>query len=249
MFHPSVPATFPIYLQDDHCFENEARLLANRGGALAFDQTCFYPGGGGQPADVGEILFATNPSVLPISSAHLDEQGVIWHHCPEPVPEVHVGQVAHLKVDVPCRLALMRTHTVLHILNTIAMQDHRAWITGVQISTDQARIDFNFEQLTPEVCRDLEIKVNRVITDGHALRAYSLSEEQFRQRPDLLRTLDVKPPIHNGRVRVVEISGFDAQACGGTHVHNTSELGVFSIVRTDNKGRNNKRLYIQLARE
>jgi misacylated tRNA(Ala) deacylase len=249
MFNPTVPATFPIYLQDDHCFESEARLLANNAGELAFDQTCFYPGGGGQPADVGEILFVTGPSVLPITSVRLDEQGVIWHYSPGLVPAVHAGQSARLKVDVPRRLALMRTHTVLHILNTIAMQDYQAWITGVQIGTDQARIDFNFEQLTPAVCRDLEIKVNRVITAGHALKAYSLSEEQFRQRPDLLRTLDVKPPIHNGRVRVVEISGFDAQACGGTHVHNTSELGIFSIIRTDNKGRNNKRLYIQLARD
>jgi len=249
MFATPLPATIPIYLQDDHCFESEARLLATCEAELAFDQTCFYPGGGGQPADAGEIYFATGPTAFPISAVRQDEQGVIWHSSPQALPDLQPGQVARLKLDAPRRLALMRTHTVLHILNTIAMQDHHAWITGVQIGTDQARIDFNFEQLTSEVCRDLEQKVNRVITDGHALKTYSLGEEQFRQRPDLLRTLDVKPPVHNGRVRVVEITGFDAQACGGTHVHNTAELGVFSIMRTDNKGRNNKRLYIQLARE
>jgi len=247
MFNTPVPVTFPIYLQDDHCFENEARLLVIREDALAFDQTCFYPGGGGQPPDQGNIRFTTDPSAIPISFVRLDEKGVIWHYSPEPLPEVHAGLIAHLKVDVPRRLALMRTHTVLHILNTIALQDYQAWITGVQIGPDQARIDFNFKELTAEICRALEIKVNQVITAGHALKAYSLTEEQFKQRPGLLRTLDVKPPIHDGQVRVVEISGFDAQACGGTHVHNTGELGIFSILSTDNKGRKNKRLYIQLA--
>lgn len=241
------PATRPLHLQDDHCFENEARLLAVRQDALAFDQTCFFPGGGGQPADQGVILFEAGSVSLAVPGAHLDEQGVIWHNVPEPLPELVIGQPAHLRLDLPRRLALMRTHTVLHILNTLAMRDHQAWITGVQIGMDQARIDFNFTGLTPEICRSLETSVNRVIAAGHTLKAYELTEEQFRQRPDLLRTLDVSPPVRNGRVRVVEITGFDAQACGGTHVHNTGELGVFSIVRTDNKGRNNKRLYIQLA--
>lgn len=247
MQNSTLGATRPIYLQDDHCFECQARLLALKEDALAFDQTCFYPGGGGQPSDQGSVHFASTARSLQISTASMDEQGVIWHFSPDPLPQLHAGQTAHLKLDIPRRQAVMRTHTVLHILNSIALRDHKAWITGVQIGMDQARIDFNFKDLTPEICRALEEKVNRVITAGHELKAYTLSEEQFRQRPDLLRTLDVQPPIHAGQVRVVAIEGFDAQACGGTHVHNTSGLGVFSILRTDNKGRNNKRLYIQLA--
>ena len=93
---------------------------------------------------------------------------------------------------------------------------------------------------------DLERKVNDVLSAGHGLRAYDVSEEEFRQREDLRRTLDAEPPVRNGRVRVVAIEGFDAQACGGTHVHSTAELGRCTIFRSENKGRSNKRLYVRL---
>ena len=88
--------------------------------------------------------------------------------------------------------------------------------------------------------------MNAVLGADLALRSYDLGEEQFRARDDLLRTLEVQPPVQNGRVRIVEITGFDAQACGGTHVDSTSEVGRFSIFRTENKGRINKRLYVRL---
>jgi len=88
--------------------------------------------------------------------------------------------------------------------------------------------------------------VNEVLAENHTLKSYMISEEEFRKRPDLLRTLDAQPPISHGKVRVVEIEGFDAQACGGTHMHNTSEVGRFSIFRADNKGKNNKRLYVRV---
>jgi len=127
------------------------------------------------------------------------------------------------------------------------LRNHQAWITGVQIGTESSRIDFNFSVLNQELCHQLEEEVNQVIHADHTLCTYTISREQFDQRPDLLRTLDVKPPIHHGKVRVVEISGFDAQACGGTHVDHTGELGHFSILRTENKGRNNKRLYVHLG--
>jgi misacylated tRNA(Ala) deacylase len=96
------------------------------------------------------------------------------------------------------------------------------------------------------VCLELERKVNAVLAGDHALRSYTIPEAEFRQRADLLRTLEVKPPVSHGQVRIVEIEGFDAQACGGTHVHSTAEVGRFSIFRTENKGRINKRLYVRL---
>jgi misacylated tRNA(Ala) deacylase len=88
--------------------------------------------------------------------------------------------------------------------------------------------------------------VNTVLDGHHALKAYYISEDEFARRGDLLRTLEARPPVVDGKVRVVEIQGFDAQACGGTPVSATSEVGRFSIARTENKGKINKRLYVRL---
>ena len=88
--------------------------------------------------------------------------------------------------------------------------------------------------------------MNSVLRGNRSLKSYYIPEDEFQKRPDLLRTLEVKPPVIGGKVRVVEIVGFDAQACGGTHVRSTGELGRFSIFRTENKGKINKRLYIRL---
>lgn len=157
-----------------------------------------------------------------------------------------VGQKISVKIDSKLRLSLSRYHTVLHILNTITLRDYNGWITSVQIGEEYSRIDFNLEVLSTELCTELETKVNAVLQEGHPINSYMMTEEEYRSRPELLRTLNVKPPVIDGHVRVVEIRGFDVQACGGTHVGSTLDLGRFSIFRTENKGRKNKRLYIKL---
>ena len=151
-----------------------------------------------------------------------------------------------MQVDAARRTALARYHTVLHVLNTIAQRDYGAWMTGAQIGLDYSRIDFKWEGFTPAVCAEVEAKVNAELAADRRLVAYWLTEAEFASRPELLRTLEVRPPVHEGRVRVVAIEGFDAQACGGTHVHSTGELGRFSIVKTDNKGKINRRFYVKL---
>ena len=212
---------------------------------LAFDRTCFYPGGGGQPADHGTVRVG-DEDLLEIVSAHADADEVVWHVTrSSPAPDL-VGRPAKLSVNKPRRLALTRYHTVLHVLNTIALRDYGGWITGVQIGVEQSRIDFKLDGLSPSLRAELEEKVNVVLAAGHAIKAYYVSEDEFRKRDDLLRTLEAKPPVSDGRVRVVEIEGFDAQACGGTHVATTADIGRFTIVRTENKGKINKRLYIRL---
>lgn len=221
-------------------------LIASRGEAIAVDRTCFYPGGGGQPPDAGEITLS-NGDVVPVTTVKV-EDGIVWHVTAASFPDSLVGSEVWLSVDRERRDVLTRYHTVLHILNSIALRDYKAWITGVQMMPDYARIDFNFEAVSNELRSDLEHKVNAVVLSGYPLRAHYVSEGEFQTREDLLRTLDVKPPIIDGRVRVVEIIGFDAQACGGTHARTTAEIGTFSIARIDNKGRQNKRLYVQLNR-
>jgi misacylated tRNA(Ala) deacylase len=241
----NMPATERIYLQDSYCFEAEAVVHAIQPDRLAFDRTCFYPVGGGQPADEGLAMLESG-QVLEIVSAHADADEIIWHSVKTPPPLNLPGQPVRLILNKDRRLALMRYHTVLHILNTIALRDYQGWITGVQIGAEYSRIDFKLEHFSAALCVELEQKVNAVIGGNHAIKSYAIPEDEFRQREDLLRTLEVKPPISHGQVRVVEIEGFDAQACGGTHVHSTSEVGRFCIYRTENKGRINKRLYVRL---
>jgi misacylated tRNA(Ala) deacylase len=241
----AAPATARLYWQDDHCFEAAAIVVAVRDQALACNRTCFYPGGGGQPADSGRMGLPGG-EILEIATVHADADGVVWHTSKTAPPSGVVGQHVRLEIDRDRRLALARYHTVLHVLNTIALRDYAGWITGVQIDTDYSRIDFKLDDFSPALCAELERKVNAVLAESHALRAYYLPEEEFRRRGDLLRTLEVNPPVHNGQVRIVEIQGFDAQACGGTHVSNTCELGRLSIFRTENKGRINKRLYVRI---
>jgi misacylated tRNA(Ala) deacylase len=238
-------ATRRLYLQDSHCFEADATVVAVRENTAAFDQTCFYPGGGGQPADEGSAKVGNEPE-LEIISAHADPDEIIWHICKCPPPPDILGKPARLILDKERRVALMRYHTVLHVLNTIALRNYGGWITGVQIGADYSRIDFKLEGFSAAMCAEMEKKVNAVLEENHAVKWYYLPEGEFRKREDLLRTLEAKPPVSGGQVRVVEIQGFDAQACGGTHVGATSEVGRFSIFRTENKGKINKRLYVRL---
>lgn len=239
--------TTRLYLEDDHVVEADATVVAIRPDAVAFDRTCFYPGGGGQPPDTGLVRLAGGET-LEILSVEADADDVLWHVAASPPPPGLVGRAARLLVDSARRLALTRYHTVLHVVNTIALRDYGGWITGVQIGTEYSRIDFKLEGFSGEMRAELEAKVNAILESDRALRAYYLSESDFRAREDLLRTLTVKPPVVGGRVRVVEIEGFDAQACGGTHVGRTSEVGRLSIFRTENKGKINKRLYVRLDR-
>jgi misacylated tRNA(Ala) deacylase len=184
--------------------------------------------------------------VVAIASAR-EADGVVWHVAAiEPVV-VAVGTVVHLAVDRVRRLIVARYHTALHVLNTVALRDYGALITGVQIGLEHSRIDFALDAWTPALGAELEGKVNAVLAADHALRSYDVGEDEFEARGDLRRTLRAPPPVVDGRVRIVEIAGFDAQACGGTHVDRTSEVGPVSIYRMENKGRLNKRLYLRLG--
>lgn len=238
--------TVRLYWPDAYCFATAASVLAVKDNALAVDQSCFYPGGGGQPPDQGWVQLPDETRV-PVTSVMADESGVLWHTLATPPRTTLVGAKVKLQIDEQRRLALMRHHTALHVLNTITLRSYNGWITGVQIGVDQSRIDFKLAGFSPALCADLTARVNAALAEAHPVKAYFIPEAEFQQRTDLLRTLEAKPPIIAGQVRVVEIEGFDVQACGGTHVRSTSDVGTFAIVRTENKGKINKRLYIHLV--
>jgi misacylated tRNA(Ala) deacylase len=240
----SLAPTRRLYLEDADLRQATATALAVRGDCMAFDRSVFYPGGGGQPPDRG-TLTRDDGRAIDIVDVGSDEQQVIWHRFAggdAPAP----GSRVALAVDAARRAAPSRYHTVLHVLNTVALRGFDAWITGCLIGAEYSRIDFRLHRLSPDVVQALEADVNAGLAGDHPVHSLSLPEDEFRRQPELLRTLDVRPPVIDGRVRVIEIEGFDAQACGGTHVSHTREIGRLRIVRTENKGRINKRLYVEL---
>lgn len=216
------------------------------GEGIVVDRTCMYPGGGGQPADTGEIILATGES-LRIDAVAKDTEGNHLHYCPSIIPPDLVGMKCRVRLDRQRRLGLMRYHTALHIFNTVMLRSFDGWTTGVGIGPASSHIDFKVENYTDGMRSQLEAQVNEVLSQSLCIKAYYLTEEEFRQRPEQLRTLDVTPPIENGRVRVVEVEGFEAQACGGTHVRNTTEVGRLTIKKVKSKGRNNRRFFVELS--
>ena len=180
-----------LYWEDDHTLTASGVVMCVRERSVALDQTCFYGGGGGQPPDHG-TLSVQNVTVK-VSDVLTDTDGVLWHCCESAEPG-WLGETATMRVDEARRSALSRYHTVLHLVNTIALRDYGAWITGAQIDVEYARIDFKWEGFSASLCSDIEEKVNAEVTANRRIQAYSLSEEEFSARLELLRTLEVRPP-------------------------------------------------------
>jgi misacylated tRNA(Ala) deacylase len=226
------------YLDDPYCRVCDAVVTETADGASALSQTIFHPGGGGQPHDRGTLV--SDGETLAVTALREDEHGRIWHAIGRSLAR---GAPVQLVLDWPFRFALMRYHALMHLVNTIAWRDFGARMTGAQLGAERSRIDLEASSLGRDRLGELEAKVNEVIDRDHAIVGAVISEREYARRPDLVRTRDVAPPVVDGRVRVVEIVGFDAQACGGTHVHTTREIGRARIARFDNKGKDNKRLY------
>ena len=231
-----------LYLEDAYCREFDAEVTASAAGWCALSQTAFYPGGGGQPPDRGQLLAAG--AAVPVEEVREDDGGQVWHRTAR---ELAPGTAVHGSLDWPYRHALMRHHALMHVVNTVARDRFGGVITGVQLGPERSRIDLKLAGFSRDAVPDLEQRVNEVLARDLPVASTTIPEDEFLRRPELVRTLEVKPPVIAGRVRVVEIAGFDAQACGGTHVHRTSEIGGARVLKFDNKGKDNKRFYWELT--
>lgn len=230
-----------LYWADSYQSTFDAEVLEIAGNDCLLSATAFYPGGGGQPSDTGVVVVAGQE--CRVVRASLVDSGLVWHHLEAPLPGRGAAQG---RIDWPRRYRLMQHHTLLHILNTLVFRAYAGLITGVQIGESESRIDFALEGFDRGQLPILERLANEVILKDHDIGARLIPEAEFRATPDLTRTLTVAPPVHNGVARVMRIADFDEQACGGTHVHRTGELGVCAITKFDNKGRRNKRMYVRL---
>ncbi len=208
--------------------------------------TAFYPGGGGQPNDEGWL---TIDGVRYWVSKVKKEGEQIWHTLAinGQLQEVVIGVAAEGEVDWDRRYKLMRTHTAMHILCGVVWRDYGASVTGGNMEPGQSRMDFEFASLTKDLIGEIEGKCNAEIAAARAIRTQILPREEAFQIPDLIRTKINLLPAGISEVRTVEIVGLDLQADGGTHVHNSSEVGRMKIIDYKSKGAINKRVYIELG--
>ena len=232
----------PLFYQDAYSREFSANVVAAADGAVQLDNTAFYPGGGGQPCDTGALRWADGE--VAVHSVRR-EGGAVLHSVGD--GQVSLPPTVTGVLDWSRRYALMRTHTALHILCGVIWQEYRALSTGCGMHPGNAHIDFELENVTPEMLAELESGVNREVTAAREVKTYSLDRAEAETVPDLIKTkVNLLPPSLK-RIRVVDIVGLDAQADGGTHVANTKEVGPIRIVKYKSKGRQNKRLYIELG--
>ena len=236
-----------LYQTDSYLREFSAQVVAvdEATHAVALNRTAFYPGGGGQPHDLGWLETAGQQFPV-IGFTRVDD--TLWHvlELPAGTTLPAVGSQVQGRLDWERRYALMRTHTALHILCGVIWRDYRAQVTGGNMEPGQARMDFEFERMQAELVREIEQKINEEVAAAREVRVRILPREEAFQIPDLIRTkINLLPP-HITQVRIVEIVGLDLQADGGTHVANTHEVGPIQIIDYKSKGRINKRLVIAL---
>jgi len=233
-----------LFQRDSYLKEHKAKVLAVEDGAVVLDRSVFYPGGGGQPADEGKMLWLGYVGRI----RKIKRSGhKILHWLSGPLPKP--GHFVKCKLDWDRRYKLMRTHTALHILCGVIWRDFGAQVTGANMEPLKARMDFELESFNEETVRRVERAVNHEVAAARAIKVDVLPRDEAFRIPDLIRTkINLLPP-NIQEVRIVEIVGLDLQADGGTHVANTSEVGTIKIVAWENKGRINKRLRIALVDE
>jgi misacylated tRNA(Ala) deacylase len=242
-------ATDAICYRDAYLGSVEARVVAvedEAGPLVVLDQTVFYPGGGGQPADRGLLLRTSDGRTWTVAGAKKDGGAIV--HALEPTPDgpPAVGDVVRVDLDWARRLALMRTHTALHALCGVVWRDYGALVTGGNMEPGSGRMDFEFETMSGDLVGAIEATVNDELARGRDVRVDVLSRDEAFAIPDLIRTkVNLLPPGIE-EVRTVEIVGLDLQADGGTHVANTREVGRIKVTGYESKGRINKRIRIAL---
>lgn len=234
-----------LYLEDGYLQQFDASILNvdQVSGSIALDRSAFYPGGGGQPCDMGQLVIE-GQSFIVERVKKLGED--IPHFIQGGVGQLTKGTAVKGTIDWDRRFALMRTHSAMHVLCGVVFRDYGASVTGGEMDLLKGRMDFEFESLKAELVQVIETAVNQEIMKGHPIIVKTLPREEAFSIPNLIRTKINLLPESIRMVRTVEIEGLDLQADGGTHVNNTSEIGKVRVVDYKSKGAINKRIYVEI---
>jgi misacylated tRNA(Ala) deacylase len=233
----------PLYLEKPALDELETEVLDARPGALLVARSPFFPGGGGQLADRGTLLWAGGELLL--VGTRVDAVGVwLEHDGGEVAPERLL-----LRLDRAFRALMSELHTLAHIVNAIVYAGFGgALLTGAQLSSDATlRVDFDLPHADNEHLRRLDGPINAALRENLAVSAFNMPWQEAAAIPGMFRSKTVSPPMQaDGSVRIVEIRGLDRQACGGTHLASTGMARPVRILNVESKGRHNRRVRVGL---
>jgi misacylated tRNA(Ala) deacylase len=236
--------TEPLFRDDAYLGDCTARVVAvNERGGVVLDRTVFYPTGGGQPGDTGRLEWPGG--AMPVATTVKGDGAEIVHVPAEGAATPPVGAEVTARIDWDRRHRLMRVHTGLHLLSVVIPLP----VTGGQIAEDKGRLDFDMPE-APEDRDALEAALNRLVEADHAVTTEWITDAELEAKPEMVKTMSVKPPMGQGRVRLVRIGGaerVDLQPCGGTHVRSTAEIGRLSLGKIEKKGRQNRRVSILIG--
>lgn len=212
-------------------------------GGVVLDRSVFYAASGGQPGDNG-VLERPDGSLVEIATTIHPEgdKTRIVHVRAEGSALPVVGETVVAKLDWQRRFKLMRMHTALHLLSVVLPFP----VTGGSIGEDKGRLDFNMPE-APEDVAALEAELNAMVAADHAVTHEWITDAEMAANPDLIKTMNVKPPMGQGRVRLIRIGDIDLQPCGGTHVRSTGEIGRLALGKIENKGKQNRRVSLLFA--
>lgn len=231
-------ATEMLFLRDAMLREFDAVVVEVREGAVALDRTAFYPTGGGQPHDTGRL------GGLEVQSVKKEGE-LVWHEVGEGSRPA-VGDAVHGEIDWDRRFALMRTHTALHILCGVIWNEYGKAVTGGNMDPLSARMDFEFDPLPEGFGATVEARVNEECAAARPIEVSFLPRDVALADADLIRTKVSLIPESVSEIRVVDIVGLDKQADGGTHVASTDQVGRIRVIKTESKGKGNKRIRIEV---
>jgi misacylated tRNA(Ala) deacylase len=248
--------TEPIYRDAPYERQNAARVTAIDEHGIRLDRTVFYPRGGGQAGDAGALVLADGTAIViadtikppsPSGAQGVErgvgEGGIV--HVPAPgqaaLAGLAPGTSLTARIDWDRRHRHMRFHTATHLLCAIVPHP----TNGCSITAGYARLDF--DMVEPLEREHLERELARLVAEAHEVRTVWITDEELDAKPELVRTMSVKPPRGVGRVRLLEIDGVDLQACGGTHVANTREIGALRVAKIEKKSARSRRVVLEFA--
>ena len=241
--------TRALFRDDAYLTHCDAAITAIDEQGIHLDQTVFYPLGGGQAGDMGALTLADATRIEIADTRKAKFEGATPDdavHIPAPgqealLAQLAVGQKVTAQIDWARRYRHMRLHTASHLMCAVLPYP----VDGCSITSDYARLDFaTVEPIGREL---VETRLAELVGGAHAVATQWITDDEMAARPELVRTMSVKPPMGLGRVRLLRIEGVDLQPCGGTHVHNTEEIGALRVAKLEKKSARTRRLVLEFA--